>query len=362
MKKSLDKIQISDLKLKTIIPDIVLTKIKYLCDKIREVEWSGILYYKINGSIKDPNNIELILVDILLLDIGTKSHTEYSFDDIFVTNMMNNEELEDCMIGHIHSHNSMSVFFSSEDWSELEDNAPNHNIYLSVIVNNYLDICGKVCFIIETQNTNEIKFTAKDESGNRYIYSNPVSIVDKKLISYDCSINSSLTRSIDNNFIENYNKCNSTAKNNITKSYTWDIPKYNNIFPSNKTNNTITQEGTEDLEYLICELVNAACNSNFYSDNLEKSLLYCISKNITGKNLALSVVSNYRKFYSEIYRSPSEEPSIFIYNTRRVIEILQKYQNKKPVFKVLAQTIEGLKIFLQEFKRLEYDRDTIITV
>lgn len=53
--------------------------------------------------------------------------------------MEGNEHLEECRIGHIHSHNTMGVFFSGTDWGELEDNAPNHNYYLSLIVNNFMD-------------------------------------------------------------------------------------------------------------------------------------------------------------------------------------------------------------------------------
>lgn len=47
----------------------------------------------------------------------------------------------------IHSHNNMSVFFSGTDVSELEDNAPNHEYYLSLIVNNKGDKQAKVCHI-----------------------------------------------------------------------------------------------------------------------------------------------------------------------------------------------------------------------
>ena len=59
------------------------------------------------------------------------------------------------------------VFFSGTDWSELEDNASNHNYYLSLIVNNFMDFCAKVCFIAEAKNET-FNFEAKDEQGKRY--------------------------------------------------------------------------------------------------------------------------------------------------------------------------------------------------
>ena len=43
-------------------------------------------------------------------------------------------------VGHIHSHNVMRVFFSGTDMDELHDNAPSHNFYVSLIVNNLLTL------------------------------------------------------------------------------------------------------------------------------------------------------------------------------------------------------------------------------
>ena len=104
----------------------------------------------------------LELVDILLMDKGSQSYTAYTFDASVIEHMENNPELEECKMGHIHSHNTMSVFFSGTDMSELEDNSPNHNYYLSLIVNNFMDFCAKVCFIAQAENET-FSFIAKDE-------------------------------------------------------------------------------------------------------------------------------------------------------------------------------------------------------
>ena len=81
------------------------------------------------------------------------------------------------------------VFFSGTDWSELEDNAPNHNYYLSLIVNNFMDFCAKVCFVAKAQNET-FKFEARDENGEKYIAQSGEYSVDPKLIVYDCEIES----------------------------------------------------------------------------------------------------------------------------------------------------------------------------
>ena len=171
------------------MPQKVYNQIQYLCQQIAKVEWSGILFYKTEGSIQNPETFKIILEDILPLHKGTSTYTEYTFDERVVEYMMENEHLEECRIGHIHSHNTMGVFFSGTDWSELEDNASNHNYYLSLIVNNFMDFCAKVCFIAEAKN--EIfNFEAKDEQGKRYTVSSGDYSVPHRIIVYDCDIDS----------------------------------------------------------------------------------------------------------------------------------------------------------------------------
>lgn len=134
----------------------------------------------------------LTVEDILPMNKGTQAYTEYSLDERVIDYMMDNETMEKgWKMGHIHSHNTMAVFFSGTDWSELEDNAPHHNFYLSLIVNNFMDFCAKVCFISEAKATKDFDFVAKDENGDDYIYmAKPYEVKQKKLVVYDCDIKS----------------------------------------------------------------------------------------------------------------------------------------------------------------------------
>ena len=75
-------------------------------------------------------------------------------------------------VGHIHSHHSMSVFFSGTDEAELRENSANHNFYLSIIVNNKHEIIGKVGIKSSNnlpENIEEIGYTALDEEGKEYV-------------------------------------------------------------------------------------------------------------------------------------------------------------------------------------------------
>lgn len=192
IKKQLDRVPSTDTKIKVVMTEKVLREIQYLCREIAAVEWSGILFYRTEGSIHNPAEMVMTLETILPMHKGTQAYTEYTFDERVVEFLMDNPNVEDCKMGHIHSHNNMSVFFSGTDWSELEDNAPNHNLYLSLIVNNAMDFCAKVCFIAEgaTEVAQTVEYKAKDEAGHYYVYSQEEVVVQTKdkLVVYDCDI------------------------------------------------------------------------------------------------------------------------------------------------------------------------------
>lgn len=114
----------------------------YLCGRIYEVEWSGILLYNTRGEIGE--DLEITLEHIYLMNKGTATYTEFEADESIVSFLMKNPQYFDCKKGLIHSHNSMNVFFSGTDLDELYSNAEFHNYYLSVIVNNKHEICAKI--------------------------------------------------------------------------------------------------------------------------------------------------------------------------------------------------------------------------
>lgn len=120
------------------------------------------------------------------MDKGTKSYTEYNWDEAVVEYQMDNPEAIDWLKGHIHSHNDFNVFFSGTDWSELNDNCPQHNFYLSLIVNNYLEMTAKIAF---TATPN--RFSCLDEQGKPYNLSVKLSDdseLDPFMFVYECDI------------------------------------------------------------------------------------------------------------------------------------------------------------------------------
>lgn len=150
----------------------ILDKIEYLCRQISQVEWSGVLFYSVKGSIKKPETFKVILEDILPLDKGSQTFTSYKLDDRFVDYLM--EEPETRMswkVGHIHSHNTMRVFFSGTDTLELSDNCPQHDYYLSLIVNNYSEFIAQIAIEgVATVQKSNVPFLARDEKGKQYAF------------------------------------------------------------------------------------------------------------------------------------------------------------------------------------------------
>lgn len=118
---------------KIIIPEKVELKIRYVCSKEWNNEWSGILFYKPEGNYKD-NNIVITCHDFIILDIGNNTFTEFELNPDVIA-YMTDHDLLDCKTGLIHSHDTMATFFSGTDQDTLRKEGANMNNFVSLIVN-----------------------------------------------------------------------------------------------------------------------------------------------------------------------------------------------------------------------------------
>lgn len=116
------------------IPEIVEFKIREWCRLNPSTEWSGTLFYTTNGSFEN-NTIEFIVRDFFVMDIGTGGSTDFKETPEICAYMMDNNLL-DCKTGLIHSHNSMSAFFSGTDAHTLIEEGEQTVHFLSLVVNN----------------------------------------------------------------------------------------------------------------------------------------------------------------------------------------------------------------------------------
>jgi hypothetical protein len=101
----------------------------------------------IQGTIEDPANLKINIVDFTLFDIGTGAYTEFEVTpEIIMPLYAKHPEYITMKYGCLHSHNSMPVFFSGTDTSTLLEQAFVHNFFVSLIINNNFDKIAKISY------------------------------------------------------------------------------------------------------------------------------------------------------------------------------------------------------------------------
>jgi len=108
--------------------------IRILCDKFPHNEYSGTLFYTVEGSIHEKNLV-VTAHDFYLQDIGTGGATEFK-NDATMAGYMVEHGLFNCYQGLMHSHNAMPTFFSGTDKNTLISEGNDTNHFVSLIVNN----------------------------------------------------------------------------------------------------------------------------------------------------------------------------------------------------------------------------------
>lgn len=149
---------------KLLLTKDLIDQIDYLHDQVGRIEWCGILFYRhLEGDISKPSSLVLQAEQLYPMDIGSEAYTEADIDMEAIIEM--DEVIPDVRNlkkGLIHTHHTMSAFFSGTDMSELHDSTPFHNYYLSLIVNFKGEYVARVAYIAKKKTTVEYK-NVKDE-------------------------------------------------------------------------------------------------------------------------------------------------------------------------------------------------------
>lgn len=363
--------------IKLTIPDEVLEKIKYLCRVIPMVEWSGILLYDTTGSIQDPDNMVITLKDIILMNKGTATYTEYNFTekkrdqsgytDRHIDYCEENEEALFWQIGHIHSHNKMDVFFSQTDMAELDDNAPCYNYYLSLIVNNAMDFTAKVAFVATAEVEAPAKYIALNGDGEKYSVGSTILKAKKeKLFIFDCDIESNLKTLAPDNFFQrnltevleeadkpkysqkSYKPATSSAEALKPKPQV-SQPTYfmdEEDFFDTLDNKVEVQPDIEAFVSCLINGTNTPDEETTFEDLLKNFKFYKVS----GEDIARSVLDNYFALYEKFFEESVGDEKVFIEVTEEVIDYLEEYEKD---YLILSATIMALKKVVEEFLKFE---------
>lgn len=279
------------------------------CSAIYNVEWSGVLFYKILNNTK--NNITLELIDIQLMNVGTSSYTEYNMDErvseLSMKYLFNDNTIQ---IGNIHSHHNMDTFFSGTDMDELIDNSYNHLLYLSVIVNNKGNIIAKA---VEKQQIN-IQYKALDVKQFTGIKSNfNETDIKYNLHIYDTKIKFNLDTCSDNLLsIDKYiNDIIIEKRKEKEKKQKNIIFNFQEILPINKKQNINTRKTAKTYNItkknsLFNDLLVATNITNNNTGDILNNIIDAINNNHTDESIAETIADNLISDYAFLTNKEQE--------------------------------------------------------
>jgi proteasome lid subunit RPN8/RPN11 len=267
-------------KIKIEVPKQFYDKVNYICSQISDVEWSGVLFYDLIGSIKDIPKAKIILRDILPLDKGNKTYTEYELGEDYIDFLIEDEKRNDWKQGHIHSHNSMPTFFSGTDDEELKDNSKAHNFYLSVIVNNFNSYTAKIGIMSKAKNNVGLTFEATDEKGEQYVtHFNTYSINKEYYKTIDCDIIKPVVKDdLEKSFKQ---RVSSLIKKTADKSV-FNLKQH--FYKENKTSLQNNESWIDSFETYSSEKEPTKKSPSIEYLELNNSLLECVVLNYLGNS------------------------------------------------------------------------------
>lgn len=141
---------------KLVVPEKVEEKIRYLIRKFPQTEWSGVLFYKHQGTFEDKDLV-IICEDIFPMDLGTSGWTEFKMNEDVTAYMAENIELFDCDMGLVHSHHMMGAFFSGQDNLMLQQEGNDTNCFVSLVVDTRGQYVARITRKVQTKSEVTVK-------------------------------------------------------------------------------------------------------------------------------------------------------------------------------------------------------------
>lgn len=319
---------------------------------IPEVEWSGILLYEVQGTITQPQNMKIIAKDIIPMHKGSKVFTSYSynepkrdssgFDDKHIDYCEENSEAIMYKVGHIHSHNNMDVFFSNTDMEELNDNCVGHNFYLSLIVNNRMDLQAKVAIFAESEVENSFSFKSLDQNGKEFqiFTEEKVKTIRKKMLTYNCEIEADFKSMKPFDFFTR-SLADIMSKSEVTPYFQKRFFPPKDYLPAIQSKETTPEEGwEEDDNYEI--LIESAREFLLYflgskSKSEEKAIVQSLNE---PKNFVNLFRLEYDKAYTE-YFSEEADGDQYEMITVEIIEIMYGLKEEYPTLNKVINILEA---------------------
>lgn len=233
---------------KIVIPAEVEKKIRFLCKNIWDVEWSGVLFYKVEGAFEDKS-LTIRCVDLFQMDIGTSAYTEFNVSPDMATYMVDHPELleEGIYQGLIHSHNNMATFFSGTDTATLSAEGNDMAHFVSLIVNNAGKYTAGVTRKYKCVQTVSEKYTYPTWNGEVREGVETFDIEEEKLEWFNLDIVfEDATDNFETEMMERLKEIKESKKKAITPVYKGGYPQYGNyeknIAPTKEVGSTFPMD------------------------------------------------------------------------------------------------------------------------
>lgn len=233
---------------KIVIPAEVEKKIRFLCKNIWDVEWSGVLFYKVEGAFEDKS-LTIRCVDLFQMDIGTSAYTEFNVSPDMATYMVDHPELleEGIYQGLIHSHNNMATFFSGTDTATLSAEGNDMAHFVSLIVNNAGKYTAGVTRKYKCVQTVSEKYTYPTWNGEVREGVETFDIEEEKLEWFNLDIVfEDATDDFETEMMERLKEIKESKKKAITPVYKGGYPQYGNygknIAPTKEVGSTFPMD------------------------------------------------------------------------------------------------------------------------
>lgn len=257
-----------------IISNTLENKIRYTLSQLPQTEWSGILFWKKTGTFKE-NTLKIFAEDFLILDIGDVTSTAFDMTPAVIGYMVQHG-LTDSNIGLIHSHHTMTTFFSAVDTNTLLTEGQKSNHFLSLIVNNKREYSAAITRQIESvQVISEIK-TYKTFEDAEIKTTDNVNVTEEYIEYFQLNISFEK----ENTFTELQNDIDALLKAKKVESKSKELPQlttqqllwttnwdmnYKNPYFSTSTNNSIKNLTIHEL---LCKILSL----NQFTHNEQLSL------------------------------------------------------------------------------------------
>lgn len=238
----------------------------WLCTKMPAREWSGKLLWTIESGSFEAGDAVISADYFYLLNLGSAAYTEYSTQESkmeWVKFLMANPQFQSHYTGKLHSHNSMGVFHSGTDNTDLKEQIleGQFDYYISLIVNNRNQFDLRVAFRGEVE-APAVTYTYKTFSGKTESFSVPGVGKQEVVCFYEGTVETESL--VDEVIIDCYNTLKKAEEAKVVK--TSNMPSFPS-FPPTTNHKTLFDDAWggyfDDDEYAVKQPVTGYTPESF---------------------------------------------------------------------------------------------------